>query len=307
MPVIYKILGNRAYVGDTVNFTTLKPSYKSKEKVFQSEDKWAIFENTHEPIIDRETFDIVQRMRESRRVVRGPYNKGANEEKQKRAKNKFIGIAFCADCGKKMVVHLVSKREHNGYLVCSSYRKHQKRNCTSHRIRLDHLEEIVLNDLRKVCGYVKNHEKEFIEHYFNESQKQKLQTQMSVKREYARIEKRIKEIDEIIRMLYEDRVLGKITDKRYDSMSLAYEEEQDKLTTRKAEIESMLAQNDKDNQNLDSFIKLLKKYTRIKELTPELLYAFINRIEIGDKVKNSNSPQEIKIFYNFIGAITIPN
>lgn len=306
--MIYRILGCYDYTGCTVNFKTSKPSYKSTMQVFLDRDKWVIFENTQEPIISKETFELVQEIRKSRRVV--PQVKdGSVKEKIKyrpRNLNKYIGKAFCADCGAKMVYSCSNRKDGREYLVCANYRKRKKSSCSRHGIRIAALDEIILTDLRKICAYVKRHEKKFIEHYLDCSQKEKLKITASAQAALQKANMRNVELNTIMRKLYEDKALGKITDEQYDVFADSYITEQKNLKTKIAEIEMRLSEVKTESDNLTNFISLMKKYTEFKELTQEILYSFVDRIEIGEKEKFSHNTQKIKIIYNFIGAVDIP-
>lgn len=306
--MIYRILGCYDYTGCTVNFKTSKPSYKSTMQLFLDRDKWVIFENTQEPIISKETFELVQEIRKSRRVV--PQVKvGSVKEKIKyrpRNLNKYIGKAFCADCGAKMVYSCSNRKDGREYLVCANYRKRKKSSCSRHGIRIAALDEIILTDLRKICAYVKRHEKKFIEHYLDCSQKEKLKITASAQAALQKANMRNVELNTIMRKLYEDKALGKITDEQYDVFADSYITEQKNLKTKIAEIEMRLSEVKTESDNLTNFISLMKKYTEFKELTQEILYSFVDRIEIGEKEKFSHNTQKIKIIYNFIGAVDIP-
>lgn len=306
--MIYHILGCYDYTGCTVNFKTSKPSYKSTMQVFLDRDKWVIFENTQEQIISKETFELVQEIRKSRRVV--PQVKdGSVKEKIKyrpRNLNKYIGKAFCADCGAKMVYSCSNRKDGREYLVCANYRKRKKSSCSRHGIRIAALDEIILTDLRKICAYVKRHEKKFIEHYLDCSQKEKLKITASAQAALQKANMRNVELNTIMRKLYEDKALGRITDEQYDVFADSYITEQKNLKTKIAEIEMRLSEVKTESDNLTNFISLMKKYTEFKELTQEILYSFVDRIEIGEKEKFSHNTQKIKIIYNFIGAVDIP-
>ena len=303
---IYQILGKIDYTGCTANFKTKKPSYKSKEQVFLPQEQWVIFENTQEAIIDKDTFELVQKMRDKCRRVK-PVKAEETRPVKHHIPNKFIGKVFCADCGARMVVHHSTHGSDFSSLYCTTFRKKGKEMCTPHRIRLDALEQIVLNDLRRVSAYVNKHEQEFIENYLNCSQKEKLRLTAQAKSELSRAYTRKGEIDSVIRKLYEDCALGRITQERYDSLSASYEQEQEKLKVRITQLEESINSVAQDNENLENFIKMMHYYIDVEELTPEILHSFIDRIEIGEKVRYSRKGgQTVKIIYNFVGAIDLP-
>ena len=206
-PTIYNMLEQVAYTGCTVNFKTAKKSYKSKDQILLPKEEWKVFENTQEPIIDKDTFAIVQQMRECRRVPR----------KKDAQPNIFAGLLYCADCGKSLSRHLGASTDRYQAYTCSSYRKHAL--CSPHHITLKAISEVVLMDLLKVCACVRDREDEFVQAYREDMAKKNSRLYGASKSELKRIENRCAEIDEIIRKLYEDNVRGRITDERFDIMA----------------------------------------------------------------------------------------
>ena len=304
---IYQILGKVEYTGCTANFKTKKPSYKSKDQVFYPREQWVIFENTQEAIVDKETFELVQKMKDNCRRVKPVVKPGEPLPVKHRIPNKFIGKVFCADCGARMVVHHGSERNVNDYLMCSASRKKTKGICSSHRILISELEEVILRDLRRISGYVSHHEKEFIENYLNCSQKEKLRLTAQAKTELTKANGRKNELDLIIRKLYEDCALGRITQERYDQLAGSYEKEQAAIVERIAALEKSINDVAQNNEDLENFIRMMRYYIDVEELTPEILFSFIDRIEIGEKERYSRKGNRtIKIIYNFVGAIDIP-
>ena len=169
------------------------------------------------------------------------------------------------------------------------------------------MEKVILNDLRKVSAYVSNHEQEFIENYLNCSQKEKLRLTAQAKTELTKANARKTELDLIIRKLYEDCALGRITQERYDQLAGSYEKEQAAIVERIAALEKSINDVAQDNEDLENFIRMMRYYIDVEELTPEILFSFIDRIEIGEKEKYSRKgDRTIKIIYNFVGAIDIP-
>lgn len=191
--------------------------------------------------------------------------------------------------------------------TCATYRKKKKGLCSSHRILVSRLEKIVLDDIRKVSEYVFLHEKEFITHYLNRSQMEVKKMQTEANSEIVNANKRCDEINKIIRKLYEDNVSGRITDERFDYLSKSYEEEQNELNRKVQELKEILAAVDNDNEKLAKFIRIVKQYTEIEELTPDILHSFVDRIYIGEtEVYEGQKFQDIKIVYNLVGAIDLP-
>lgn len=306
MVTVAGILKQEAYTGCTVNFKTRKKSYKTKYQERLPRENWVIFENTQEAIIDRETFSIVHKMLESRRR---PKKIGSP------CVNVFNGLVYCADCGNRMYLHHNTKQTQRDAFVCSRYRRAKFHDCTSHHITYDLLYTIVLNDLRRVCRSIRERRQEFIALYYGEMEQKMNKKSNAVKSELSRSERRCAEIDGIIKRLYEDSLCGKISDDRFAVLSKDYEAEQAKLKTRIADLNAGLkAIKDRDD-GLNRFLLLVDKYTEIPELTPEILNAFIDRIEVGAKIKcasssdalhrKSTTKRQIRIVYKFVGAVNL--
>ena len=306
MATVAGILKQEAYTGCTVNFKTRKKSYKTKYQERLPRENWVIFENTQEAIIDRETFAIVHKMLESRRR---PKKIGSP------CVNVFNGLVYCADCGNRMYLHHNTKQTQRDAFVCSRYRRAKFHDCTSHHITYDLLYTIVLNDLRRVCRSIRERRQEFIALYYGEMEQKMNKKSNAVKSELSRSERRCAEIDGIIKRLYEDSLCGKISDDRFAVLSKDYEAEQAKLKTRIADLNAGLkAIKDRDD-GLNRFLLLVDKYTEIPELTPEILNAFIDRIEVGAKIKcasssdalhrKSTTKRQIRIVYKFVGAVNL--
>lgn len=290
------ILVQMAYTGCTVNFQTYRKSFKNKKMAFHPKDEWKIFEDTQPAIIDRQTFDTVQKMREHKRV----YIK-SNET------NMFSGLLYCADCGGLLTIQRYKKNHDYDHFYCSTYRKKKKGLCTPHRIRVKDLKEVILQDLRKICEYVVFHEKEFIENYLKSTTVEQQKAQAKAQSELSKTTARIEEINGIIRKLYEDNVKGKMTDERFDFLAKSYETEQAELRTKTEELKKIIAATEQDNDNLKKFLKIVEHYLCIEELTPEILHSFIDKIYIDEaEIFDGKKMQGVRIVYNFVGAIVLP-
>ena len=290
------ILDQIAYAGHTVNFQTTKKSFKNKKQVRLPKDQWVICENTQEPIIDGKTFETVQQMRKVKRA-RTKYNEP----------NMFSGLLYCADCGNHLTIQRVARNRKMDNFSCATYRKKKKGLCSCHRILVSDLETIVKEDLQKVCEYVFLHEKEFTDEYLSGSKRETVKFQAKTKAELKRLSERQEEIGKIIRKLYEDNVCGRITDERFDFLAKSYEDEGNDLKTKSQELKNALASSVQDEEKLSKFLKVVKSYTEIEELTPEILNSFIEKIYIGETEKyNGRKMQEVEIIYKFIGAINLP-
>lgn len=290
------ILSQTAYAGHTVNFQTAVKSYKTKKQIRLPKEDWIIYRNTQEAIIDEKTFETVQQMRKAKRA-RTKYNEP----------NMFSGLLYCADCGNHLTIQRVARNRKMDNFSCATYRKKKKGLCSCHRILVSDLETIVKKDLQKVCEYVFLHEKEFTDEYLSGSKKETVKFQAKTKAELKRLSERQEEIGRIIRKLYEDNVCGRITDERFDFLAKSYEDEGNELKTKIQELKNALASSVQDEEKLSKFLKLVKSYTEIEELTPEILNSFIEKIYIGETEKyDGRKMQEVEIIYKFIGAINLP-
>lgn len=293
---IKNMLDQVAYVGHTVNFQTAKKSYKNKKQVRLPKESWVVYRNTQEAIIDEKTFEAVQQMRNVKRA----YTK-FNEP------NMFSGLLFCADCGNRLTIQRIAKHREADNFSCATYRKKKKGLCSSHRILVSELTEVVKSDLQKVCEYVFLHEKEFTDEYLSGSKKETEKFQSKTKSEIKRLSDRQEEIGKIIRKLYEDNVSGRITDERFDFLAKSYEDEGNDLKQKTIELQNALTASVQDEEKLSKFLKIVKAYTEIQELTPEILNSFIEKIYIGEtKRYDGRKMQEVEIIYKFVGAINLP-
>ncbi len=293
---VAKILSRMEYLGRTVNFKTCRRSYKDKRKIARDSSEWRIFENTHEAIIDRETFDIVQRIRKGKRRLT-PMGEP----------NMLSGMLYCEDCGKKLYqVRTRSFNRERDYYVCSSYRK-IRRGCTAHSIRNVVVEEILLKQLQRIAAYTRAHEKEFIEAVMNKSKSELAKTLRESKKELGKAQERLKKIDAIVKKLYEDNADGKISDERFAKMIASYETEQQELECRSEELKVIIAQSSDSIEGANRFVSQVRKYTDIKELSAGLIREFVDKIYVSEKqVVDGKKVQKIRILWNCIGEFTPP-
>lgn len=290
--VVVDVLERMDYLGHTVNFKTHRKSYKQKKKIENDKSEWKIFENTHEPIIDKSTFDIVQKIRANRKR---PTKMGEMPM--------FSGILYCADCGKKLSFHRRANdpdTKHN--FVCSNYRS-DTHNCSMHYIRNVVVEQLVLENLREVVSYVKAYEDEFVQMVMDADIKQKSKELAKKKRVLSDKEKRYTQLDGLFQHIYEDNVSGKLSDERFVKLSQGYEAEQKDLQSEIEALRMELSQEKQQSVNVKSFLSTVKKYTEIPELTSEIVHEFIDRIIVHEADKSSGKRiQEIEIIYNHIGV-----
>lgn len=290
-PVVAKILDRMDYLGHTVNFKTHVKSYKVHKTIYNSPDQWKVFEGTHEAIIDKETFEIVQKIRAGKRR---PTRMGEMPM--------FSGLLYCADCGRKLSFHRKADEpaEKHHYL-CENYRSNTA-NCTMHYIRNVVVERIVLENLKEVIQYVSNYEDEFVRMIMDSDMRQRNRELSQKKKRLAEIQKRIGELDTIFQRIYEDNIIGELSDERFMKMSKGYEDEQRTLQTEADGIQSELQQEEKKSVDVKRFLAIVKKYTDLTELTPEILREFIDKIIVHAPDKSSGRRlQEIEIIYYHIG------
>ena len=294
---IAHILEKEEYLGHIVNFRTHKKSYKNKKKVKNPKEEWVIFENAHEAIIDQETFDIVQRIRDGRRRLT-PMGEPPI----------LSGMLYCADCGKKLYqVRSRAFDESKNHFVCSTYRK-LKGGCSSHQIRNIVVEQLLLEDLQRITSFAREHEAEFIKLVSDKNKKAINQSLKDAKRKYEQSKARISKLDTIIQRLYEDNIEGKISDDRFAKLSTTYEQEQTQLINRINELDDIINIANNNAINTQSFLKLVRKYTDIKKLDAELIREFVEKIIVYKaETIDGHRTQKIQIVYNCIGAVNIPS
>ena len=289
---ISNILEQDAYLGRTTNFKTTKLSYKSKKKIENTPDKWAVFEDTHKAIIDPETWEIVQKAREQRRRPTKMGEMGM-----------FSGLAYCADCGAKLYhCRTASWTHEQECYTCATYRG--KKGCSAHYIRAVVLEQLVLQNLQRVVAYAQEDEDEFVRRIMENKMALQRTEQEKAKRKLEKQERRYNELDAIIQRLYEDHVVGKLSEERFAKLSEGYEQEQATLKQSIEDLSAIVHAAQTQAVNVQSFLKIVKKYTQPTELTPALLREFVEKIVVHAPDKSSGHRiQRIDVHYNFIGEI----
>ena len=299
---VVHLLENREYTGCLVNFKTEKPSYKLKHSIENPPEKQAVFENHHEPIIDRETWERVQELRKQRKRPNRYDEVGL-----------FSGILFCADCGSVMYQqrYQTDKRKQDCY-ICGSYKK-RTADCTAHFIRTDLLTAGVLSNLRKVTSYAAKHEARFMKLLIEQNEDGNRRRNAAKKKELETAEKRISELSAIFKRLYEDSVTGRISDERFTELSADYEAEQKELKERAARLREELSKAQEATANAEKFMNVVRRHTTIEELTPTLLREFVEKIVVHESValdgkrRGKLRRQEIEIYYSFVGKVELPD
>ena len=291
---VAKILARQEYAGDIVNFKTYRKSYKQKKQLKNAPENILIFRDVHEPIIDRDVFATVQRIRNGKRrptKMAEPYM--------------FSRLVFCETCNTKMYqCRTLSLPEDKWYFNCSTYRK-KRGTCSSHQIMNVNIEKLVLADLRRVLALAHNDEEAFIRQIKKASDAEGEKALRQSKKDYEQKKSRSSVIDKTIKKLYEDNVSGKISDERFFKMSAEYEAEQATLTTEIAALEDFLREQRERAVSTESFLKLVRKYTDIQELDAEILRTFIERVVVHHHEKGADRKrtQRVDIYYNFIGKM----
>ena len=302
--MVGQILSKPEYMGHTVNFRSHKQSYKDKAPVMHPKEEWLIFENTHEAIVDKETWELAQKLRKT------PRRHDTLGEA-----NPLTGLLFCADCGAKMTNHRSRGGTKNNpypsdFYDCSTYTlAHQKRThaCSGHYIRTKVLRELILETIRTVSTFAISNQDEFLKKVRSASQIRQKEVAKENKRKLNKDKKRITELDNIIKKLYESFAIGRITDERFDTLLAEYEAEQKALQEAVAEMESNLSAFEEDTDRAEQFLELAKKYTDFSELTTPMINEFIDKILVHAPEKiDGDRVQEVEIYLKFIGRFDLP-
>ena len=301
--VVGQILSKPEYMGHTVNFRSHKESYKDKQPVYHAQEDWLIFENTHEAIIDRATWELVQKLRGTPRRV-----DTLGEA------NPLTGLVFCADCGAKMYNQRTRGSETKPYpsdaYECSSYKLGGQRRaavCGNHHISTKALRALILETIKVTSAYAISNESEFIQKVRAASEVQQAQAAKDLKRKLNKDKRRFDELDTIIKKLYESYAVGRIGEERFDTLLAGYEQEQAALRQSIAEGESALGSFERDTANVEHFLNLTRKYTNFSELTTPMINEFVEKIVVHAPDKSTGDRvQEVDIYLKFIGKFDAP-
>ena len=297
---IVNILKKREYLGHTINFKTRK-HFKDKKSHYVSEDEWTIFENTHEAIIDQQTFDLVQKIRSNVRRYPNGWGEAAP----------LTGLLYCADCGGKMYVHRTNNGKRISQYTCSNYTKVPCGTLcpTQHRISESAVLTLVSDTLRAIAEYSRNDRTEFI-HTVQETQATQQSADISKKRRrLAAAQKRAGELEKLICKIYEDNALGKLPDARYRALDAQYAKEQDTLEIEIVELEKAVTGYEQSQKSAEKFIALIDKYENFDTLTNTMLNEFVEKILVHERARkgSQDTTQEIEIYFNFLGRYIPPS
>ena len=294
---ITKILSLQEYCGDILNFKTYSKSYKNKKRIDNDRENWVVFQDVHEAIIERAVYEQVQQKRGKIRKRRT--NNGEH--------NMFSGLLVCADCGSNLHFHFNQGNPEIKYFNCSNY-KGNRGTCTStHYVRVDFLEEVVLGEIRRLTKFASLYEDKFVKAVIGHSQQAEQTDRKLKEKELRTLLARDEELDGLFERIYEDNVSGKLSDDRFAKMSRRYEDEQKELSEKIKKLRSEIEKQSSRSMTTDMFIGLVRKYTRARKLTPRMLNELVEKIEVFNAEKIDGVwEQRLRIHYNCVGTIEIP-
>ena len=289
---ITRILENGSYVGNTVNGKSMRKSFKIKKRINVSQEEWQIVPNTQEAIIDCETWNLVQKIRQGRR----------RNVKHNHQIPVLSGHLFCADCGRKL--YYVKPPKQAEYYCCSGFRK-RINSCTGHYIRADVVEQLLIRQINDVMKFVSEYEDEFVRQVMERGTAEQLKQTNSLKRTADVAKRRIEQIDSIISQLYEDKVAGQITAEMFTKLSAKYIAEQEEQSAALKVAQKELVALEAKKTDTTKFIDLVRKYSQITELTPQILNEFIDKVTVHQAVKvDGKRRQDIEVYFNGVGQIS---
>ena len=295
---ITHLLYQQEYCGDVLNFKTYSKSYKNKKRLHNDPENWVVFQDVHEPIIERAVFEQVQQKR-------GKMRKRCTSNGEH---NMFSGLLVCADCGCNLHFHFNQGNPEIKYFNCSNYKGNRGTCQSTHYIRVDFLEEVVLGEIRRLTKFASLYEDDFLKAVIGHSQQADEADRKLKEKELKALLARDEELDGLFERIYEDNVSGKISDERFSRMSRRYEDEQKELTEKIKQLRSEIEKQSSRTMTTDMFISLVRKYTRAKKLTPRMLNELVEKIEVFNAEKvNGVWEQRLRIHYNCVGTIEIPS
>ena len=294
---ITKILSLQEYCGDILNFKTYSKSYKNKKRIDNDRENWVVFQDVHEAIIERAVYEQVQQKRGKIRKRRT--NNGEH--------NMFSGLLVCADCGSNLHFHFNQGNPEIKYFNCSNYKGNRGTCASTHYVRVDFLEEVVLGEIRRLTKFASLYEDEFVKAVIGHSQQAEQTDRKLKEKELKTLLARDEELDGLFERIYEDNVSGKLSDDRFAKMSRRYEDEQKELSEKIKKLRSEIEKQSSRSMTTDMFIGLVRKYTRARKLTPRMLNELVEKIEVFNAEKIDGVwEQRLRIHYNCVGTIEIP-
>ena len=295
---VIKMLSVQEYCGDILNFKTYSKSYKNKKRLENDRENWAIFKDVHEPIIERAVFEQVQQKR----------GKMRKRQAKDGERSMFSGLLVCADCGSNLHFHFNQGNPEIKYFNCSNY----KGNCgtcgSTHYVRVDFLEQVVLGEIRRLTKYAGLYEDDFLKEVIGHSRQAEETERRLKEKELKSLLARDDELDGLFERIYEDNVSGKLSDDRFAKMSRRYEEEQKELSEKIKKLRSEIEKQSSRAASTDMFVSIVRKYTRARKLTPRMLNELVEKIEVYNAEKiDGEWVQRLRIHYNCVGEMNIPN
>ena len=295
---VIKMLSVQEYCGDILNFKTYSKSYKNKKRLENDRENWAIFKDVHEPIIERAVFEQVQQKR-------GRMRKRQAKDGER---SMFSGLLVCADCGSNLHFHFNQGNPEIKYFNCSNYKGNRGTCGSTHYVRVDFLEQVVLGEIRRLTKYAGLYEDDFLKEVIGHSRQAEETERRLKEKELKSLLARDDELDGLFERIYEDNVSGKLSDDRFAKMSRRYEEEQKELSEKIKKLRSEIEKQNSRATSTDMFVSIVRKYTRARKLTPRMLNELVEKIEVYNAEKiDGEWVQRLRIHYNCVGEMNIPN
>ena len=295
---VIKMLSVQEYCGDILNFKTYSKSYKNKKRLENDRENWAIFKDVHEPIIERAVFEQVQQKR----------GKMRKRQAKDGERSMFSGLPVCADCGSNLHFHFNHGNPEIKYFNCSNYKGNRGTCGSTHYVRVDFLEQVVLGEIRRLTKYAGLYEDDFLKEVIGHSRQAEETERRLKEKELKSLLARDDEPDGLFERIYEDNVSGKLSDDRFAKMSRRYEEEQKELSEKIKKLRSEIEKQSSRAASTDMFVSIVRKYTRARKLTPRMLNELVEKIEVYNAEKiDGEWVQRLRIHYNCVGEMNIPN
>ena len=295
---VIKMLSVQEYCGDILNFKTYSKSYKNKKRLENDRENWAIFKDVHEPIIERAVFEQVQQKR----------GKMRKHQAKDGERSMFSGLLVCADCGSNLHFHFNQGNPEIKYFNCSNYKGNRGTCGSTHYVRVDFLEQVVLGEIRRLTKYAGLYEDDFLKEVIGHSRQAEETERRLKEKELKSLLARDDELDGLFERIYEDNVSGKLSDDRFAKMSRRYEEEQKELSEKIKKLRSEIEKQSSRATSTDMFVSIVRKYTRARKLTPRMLNELVEKIEVYNAEKiDGEWVQRLRIHYNCVGEMNIPN
>ena len=295
---VIKMLSVQEYCGDILNFKTYSKSYNNKKRLENDRENWAIFKDVHEPIIERAVFEQVQQKR----------GKMRKRQAKDGERSMFSGLLVCADCGSNLHFHFNQGNPEIKYFNCSNYKGNRGTCGSTHYVRVDFLEQVVLGEIRRLTKYAGLYEDDFLKEVIGHSRQAEETERRLKEKELKSLLARDDELDGLFERIYEDNVSGKLSDDRFAKMSRRYEEEQKELSEKIKKLRSEIEKQNSRAASTDMFVSIVRKYTRARKLTPRMLNELVEKIEVYNAERiDGEWVQRLRIHYNCVGEMNIPN